>query len=244
MSAQSVHEATGAYVLDALPEPERAAFEAHLATCAECAREVRELAETAALLGAAVSVPPPPELREAVLRRIREVPAGRRRHASAGAGGRPRLRWALAACVAAAVGLGGVAAWQYRLADTARQDARQARAGSAALTELLAAPDARLAVGGTGSVVVSRALDRAVFVPSGMAPPPAGRVYQLWLADPGGGMRPAGLMDPTRPGAVAPLTGPVSGATAVGVTVEPSGGSPTPTTKPLLLLPLPAPRPA
>ncbi|MET8756077.1 zf-HC2 domain-containing protein [Streptomyces sp. NPDC004667] len=76
MDTENPHGATAAYALDALPEPERAAFEAHLETCPDCAREVREFAATAALLGAAASVEPPPALREAVLRRIRELPAG------------------------------------------------------------------------------------------------------------------------------------------------------------------------
>ncbi|MFB0633463.1 zf-HC2 domain-containing protein, partial [Streptomyces sp. AB3(2024)] len=75
MGTENPHGATAAYALDALPEPERAAFEAHLETCPDCAREVREFAATAALLGTAASVEPPPALREAVLRRIRELPA-------------------------------------------------------------------------------------------------------------------------------------------------------------------------
>ncbi|MEV7726405.1 anti-sigma factor [Streptomyces sp. NPDC087917] len=243
MNGPDVHESTGAYVLDALPGPEREAFEAHLETCAACAEEVRELAATAALLGRAVAVEPPPGMREAVLRRIREeaAPPPTARHARAG---RPWARWALAACLAAAVGLGGISVWQYQRAEQAGQDARRAEARADALTGVLSAPDARLAGGrladgGTGTVVVSRARDHAVFVPSGMAPPPPGRVYQLWFADPGG-MRPAGLMDPARPDAPALLAGRVGAATGVGVTVEPPGGSTAPTTTPLLVLPLPA----
>ncbi|MFE2150349.1 anti-sigma factor domain-containing protein [Streptomyces lavendulae] len=284
MGTENPHEATAAYVLDALAEPERAAFEAHLETCPDCAREVREFAATAALLGTAVAVEPPPALRGAVLRRIRELPAGTepgaaRRpdpeagpRAGRGAGpgpetgaargpgpetgaarhraprGRGWARWALAACLAVAAGLGGVAAWQYQRADTAREQARAAEAREAALAGVLSAPDARLASGripdgGTGTVVLSRERDRAVFVPSGMAAPPAGRVYQLWFAGPGG-MRPAGLMDPARPGAPALLAGPVGAATGIGVTVEPEGGSAAPTTAPLVLLALPGARTA
>ncbi|MEA2513836.1 MAG: hypothetical protein QOJ59_3323 [Thermomicrobiales bacterium] len=46
----SPHDAVGAYVLDALPDQERAAFETHLATCEACRREVGELAPVVALL--------------------------------------------------------------------------------------------------------------------------------------------------------------------------------------------------
>ncbi|WP_371618947.1 anti-sigma factor domain-containing protein [Streptomyces sp. NBC_00454] len=242
----SVHEETGAYVLDALPPAERTAFEAHLESCPECAREVRDFAATAALLARAVAVEPPPELREAVLRRIRAEGAaepGTAPHTTPAR--RPWLRWALAACLAAAAGLGGVAAWQYQRADDARQSAHRAQAGAEALTVVLTAPDARLvsgrtADGATGTVVLSRARDRAVFVAAGMPSPPAGRVYQMWFADPAGAMRPAGLLDPVRPGAAALLAGPVGAATGIGVTLEPAGGSAAPTTRPLMLLAFPA----
>ncbi|AWZ06816.1 MULTISPECIES: anti-sigma factor [unclassified Streptomyces] len=241
----SVHEDTGAYVLDALAPAERTAFEAHLESCPACAREVRDFAATAALLGRAVAVEPPPELREAVLRRIRAeerpapAPGVVRGH------GRPWLRWALAASLVAVAGLGGVAVWQDRRADEARQSEHLARARAEALTGVLTAPDARLVVGrgaggATGTVVVSRDRDRAVFVAAGMPSAPAGRSYQLWFADPAGAMRPAGLLDPARPDAPALLTGAVGAATGVGLTLEPAGGSAAPTTKPLMLLALPA----
>ncbi|MFE2282940.1 anti-sigma factor domain-containing protein [Streptomyces sp. NPDC059443] len=249
----SVHEETGAYVLDALTPAERAAFEAHLGSCPDCAREVRDFAATAALLARAVAVEPPPELREAVLHRIRAEGTpepGTAEHPTPAAtvrppAHRPWLRWALAACLAAAAGLGGVAAWQYQRADDARQSAHRAEAGAAALAEVLTAPDARLvsgraADGATATVVLSRGRDRAVFVASGMPAPPTGRVYQMWFADPAGSMRPAGLLDPARPGAPALLAGAVGAATGVGVTLEPAGGSAAPTTRPLMLLALPA----
>jgi hypothetical protein len=44
------HDAVGAYLLDALPEDERAAFEEHLATCASCRQEVAQLTPVVALL--------------------------------------------------------------------------------------------------------------------------------------------------------------------------------------------------
>ncbi|MEV7829077.1 anti-sigma factor [Streptomyces subrutilus] len=294
MTTESMHEATGAYVADALSAGERAAFEAHLGTCPDCAREVRELAATAALLGRAVAVSPPPGMREAVLSRIRALPrdpapapagpgelgertggaadddpAGATRPgAGTAAGAAPRAgaesgpgpsgtrraparagrrwqRWALAAAVAAVAGLGGVAVWQAEQAGTARQDARRAEARVSALTEVLSAPDARPATaklpdGGTATVVSSRERDQAVFVARGMPAPPPGRVYQLWFADPAGAMHPAGLMDPARPGAPELMSGSVRGSTAVGVTLEPAGGSPAPTGDPLVVLALPA----
>ncbi|WP_432099325.1 anti-sigma factor [Streptomyces sp. WAC 04229] len=53
-------------------------------------------------------------------------------------------------------------------------------------------------------------------------------------------MRPAGLMNPSRTDQSVPRTGSVGAASAVGVTLEPAGGSEQPTTPPIALLQLPA----
>jgi anti-sigma-K factor RskA len=61
------HDAA-AYGLGVLEPAERAAFEAHLASCAECAAEVRQLRLSAvALAHAAPQVSPPPSLRARIL---------------------------------------------------------------------------------------------------------------------------------------------------------------------------------
>ena len=67
-------EHTAPYALGALDESDRAAFEAHLATCDICTAEVRELREVAALLGtAAAQTTPPPGLRDRILADARQV---------------------------------------------------------------------------------------------------------------------------------------------------------------------------
>jgi hypothetical protein len=153
-------------------------------------------------------------------------------------------RWALAACLAGAATLGGTAVWQHQRAEDARAEARAATRTTDEIAAVLAAPDARtraaaLAGGATGTVVVSHARDKAVFFVSGMARPPGGKVYQLWFDD-GGAMRPAGLMDPGRGDQAVLLRGTVDGASGMGVTVEPVGGSKQPTSAPLTLLAFPA----
>jgi anti-sigma-K factor RskA/sigma-70-like protein len=67
------------------------------------------------------------------------------------------------------------------------------------------------------------------------SPPDCRRLYELWYAD-GGTMRPAGLLDGGDATTVL-MDGKVDRATAMGVTVEPDGGSPQPTSDPLLLIP-------
>ena len=72
-----LHTLAGAYALDALTEIERAGFARHMAECAACATEAAELTETAARMGAATALTPPPGLRGAVLAEIsrtRQVP--------------------------------------------------------------------------------------------------------------------------------------------------------------------------
>lgn len=258
-----LHTLTGAYAVHALSGRELLAFERHLADCEACAQEVRELRATAAKLGMATSLTPSPVLKDDVMRRIatvRQEPprVARGEPEFSGGGVAPRRasrgKWqnfALAACLAGAVALGGVAVWQSRQASDARDTARRSEQRAArveAVTEVLAAPDAhsrnaKLTNGATGTVVVSHTLDKAAFLASGLPKPPDGRVYQLWFSD-GGTMRSAGLMDSadtgTGAGTAALLSGAVGKASGVGVTVEPAGGSKAPTTDPIGLMSLPA----
>ncbi|WP_327402555.1 anti-sigma factor [Streptomyces sp. NBC_01288] len=249
MTTVDLHRLTGAYALHALPDEESTAFERHLAGCEPCAEETAELTATAARLGLAVAATPPTALRERVLRRItavrQETPGRHPRNRTAPAGPRTRTlsRWALAACLAAATALGGTAVWQHQRAEDARDRARQAVRASDEIAAVLAAPDARtrvagLAGGATGTVVVSQGRDRAVFVVSGMTRPPGGKVYQLWFDD-SGTMRSAGLMNPARTDQAVLLRGTVDGSSGMGITVEPAGGSPHPTSAPLALLTFP-----
>lgn len=133
---------------------------------------------------------------------------------------------------------------QHERAENALEESRRVEQGAGEIATVLAAPDAAarsaaLGDGATGTVVVSQDLDRAVFVASGMERPTHGRVYQLWFAD-GTAMRSAGLMDPERGDQTVLLRGPVDGASGMGITVEPAGGSRQPTSPPLALMSLPA----
>ncbi|WP_432752116.1 anti-sigma factor domain-containing protein [Streptomyces sp. JL2001] len=270
--AEDVHLDAGAYALHALPPADEAAFEAHLATCEACRREVREFREAAARLGAADPMAPPPDLRARVLdeiSRVRQLRATRpgpdpgpgpapgrgvdpdpdwdpgREPGARASRGRRVLRFVLAAGVALAVALGGIAAWQYSRAEDAgdqvvraRAQIEAARSDAAAFNAVLTAPDARLHTarltgGATAAVVVSRVEGRAAFTAQDLPALAAGKVYELWYAAPTGDLRPAGLLPATGRPSARVLAGPLANAVAVGVTVEPSGGSAQPTTEPL-----------
>ncbi|MCX4746217.1 anti-sigma factor [Kitasatospora sp. NBC_01287] len=257
------HTLAGAYAAHALAEDERAAFERHLAQCPACALDVREFTGTLARLGAAEAVTPPPELRARVLAAtstVRQLPPETTgphhpdphhpdphhpdpHHPDPHHPAPPRTRrwsrFALAACLALAAALGGLALQQHQRADDVSARTSQLQAQQARLGGLLAAPDARTTstkVGsGTGTVIWSRGQDQAGFLAQGLPAPGTGRVYELWFDD-AGTMRPAGLL-PTTTGTLL-LNGGPHGAIGVGMTLEPTGGSPHPTTTPLFLLPL------
>lgn len=216
------HTLVGPYVLDALPDDERDLFEEHLDRCPDCRAEASELLAAAAHLGQAVAVVPPDELRRKVLADVavtRQVPP----RAAGRAAGRRRA-WpvlvAAAAVVAVLAAVAGVALRADQRADRAEQ-----------LAAILTAPDAHSVdvsgEGGTMRLVTSTAHDSAVIVADGMAAPPEGKTYALWY-DRDGTMVPIGLFEPDADGTVRQRVEGVP-TDIVGVTVEPDGGSDTPT---------------
>lgn len=127
------------------------------------------------------------------------------------------------------------------LADVAALDA--ARSADAEIAAVLSAADARVAsaatsAGGTATVVASRRGGTVVFTSSGLPVLPPSSVYELWFIG-SAGVRPAGLVptpDPDDGSAVLVLATGLSGDDAVGVTVEPAGGTDAPTTTPIVVL--------
>lgn len=249
------HTLTGAYALDALGDAERREFEAHLAGCPDCAREVDELRATAARLGLSAAVEPPERLRQRVLARVVETrqepplgaPVPPRAAAAPRGGGRLVRLTAAAAVVAAAVAvaLGAAVTRAEHERDLARGEVAELRARYDPLAQLAAAPDVRAGAatgvdGGSALVLVSRGLNRAVLVTSDLPEPPAGRTYQAWLIAAGGPPRPAGFLASAAPGTAAPLVlTDLADAARIGLTVEPAGGSPQPTTTPVVLVDVP-----
>ena len=69
----NIHSNVGSFAAGALEAPERAEFEAHLASCDSCRREVVEFGETTAEMTRLVAVLPPPWLRADVLAAIHDV---------------------------------------------------------------------------------------------------------------------------------------------------------------------------
>ncbi len=224
------HALSGAYAVSALDDVERAAFERHLAHCEVCAAEVAGLRETAARLADPVAVTPPGALRERVLAQVaktRPLPpvVSPRRRAT-------RRSFLVAAAAAAVIAAGGGVAitqpWQDDRPPTASQ-------------QVLSAADARrvsapVQGGGRVTVVHSDRLHEAVLLADGVPPAPSGSVYQVWFQNSEGRMISAGLMPADKDSML--LAGDPRTAQAVGITVEPTGGSEVPTTNPVALVEL------
>jgi anti-sigma-K factor RskA len=254
---EGLHSLAAPYALDALEGAERLRFERHLERCERCAAEVRALSEDAVRLACSAAAPPPPALRDRVLTAIRttpqERPAGEPARVRTGQlpphvwgiqpPPRPRERrvplfvpFATATAAAALVVAGLFAVQAHRTQD----ELAAAQARQREIAHVLAAPDARAtagrdAQGRTIGVVASASAGRAVVTLSGYAEPPGGRVRQLWLMRPGAQPRSLGLFEGDTPLVASGLT---RSATSLAVTVEPDGGSPQPTTQPIVQLAL------
>ncbi|MFI6027958.1 anti-sigma factor [Amycolatopsis magusensis] len=236
-----LHTMTGAYALDALSEPESAAFERHLADCDACSAEVRELRATAARLGAAVAVNPPAQLKQAVLAHIagvRQAPPStpppvtrqRRKRGTVVA----LLGAAAAAVVAVALGVASVGD------EAPRVDLAQPQMDP--IGAVLTAPDAATLrdpddEGGT-TVVLSHSQGKAVVLPANLPSLDASRVYQVWLIG-SAGPQSAGLLQPGAQQRMRPIvTDLAAGTDRVGITAEPAGGSAEPTTPAVTMISL------
>lgn len=149
---------------------------------------------------------------------------------------RRATRW-LAGAAAVLLVLAGGAAWRAVSLD---RQLGSATTAAAQVSAVLTAPDATtrtgpVSTGGRAAVVVSDSLGQAVLVTDGLPPAPAGRTYQVWYLGVDGSATSAGFVPDATTGAVL-LSGDPRSAGGVGVTVEPAGGSPQPTTTPVLAL--------
>jgi anti-sigma-K factor RskA len=255
-----IHTLTGAYAVDALPDDEREIFEHHLIVCDACAQEVAELQATAARLGAASFEAPPPDLRSRVMAEIdstrQERPHGTAdasadepddelgaRRTDAARSSRASTGWLTNVSVAAAailvVAVAGLSVTISNLNDRIAQ----VETASSQVTDVLAAADATIVSvegpsGGVGRVVASPTRGEAVFLADQMEGAPEEHTYELWLIDEEGAS-PAGLFEPDDRGrATRVMTGDIASAVAIGVTVEPAGGSPVPTSEPVMVFEL------
>lgn len=247
-TTEDVHGLAAAYALNAVDDSERDSFEAHLATCAQCQDVVRECTDTASLFSEGHEVEPPPELRVRVMDLIAAEAGSRASTNSEDASPEehsatvsslqerrerkiaPLHRWLTGVAAAGIVAVGVWGATQGFGPDPIEQIVSAEDAA-----EYTADSDS-----GTVSVVTSPAADRAVLqLPPSMPAPSTGSVYQAWFVHSDGTAVSAGVLSEDAFDDQADLLdGSPEGAVAVGLTVEPAGGSDEPTTEPFVVVPL------
>ncbi|MBF6132122.1 anti-sigma factor [Nocardia otitidiscaviarum] len=229
------------YAIDAVSDAERAAIEARREradrfTAAEFDATVIAIRDTVADLTVVDSVSPPAELEGRLLRALdRVIRAARGRGVGyripGGLGPFSRLDW-FAAAVVLVIALGA------GIGFVVQRPWEPTGSGEVTAATIERQPDAvtRTAVitGGGEVVVRSSALLGAAAVDLRDVPvPPVGRCYQIWLVELGGEPRSAAVVDALSTMPVVAGFGP---ADTLAITIEPSGGSPQPTTTPVASL--------
>ena len=224
-SHEEVQATLGAYVIGAVPPEEVRSIRAHILACEECMAEADELAQAVESLSFTVDPVVPPS---AFTRNVLELVAEERAGATAPVG--PRRRWRpLAVLSYAAVVI--LAAVMAGLALDARQAADSNRRLATALLKASEGLDLRGEPGVVAKVVAADT--GAVFVAKGLDDLPSDRAYQLWFMKDGVPVS-AGTFDVSEGIAVLRTSRSPEAFDGAAVTVEPSGGSPQPTTEPVI----------
>lgn len=234
MDDRTFEELKDAYVLGALPEDERTAFEEYLYAHPGRQAEIDELGGLAGLLSLA---PPEHEPPAALRRRIMDVVESEAPRSEPAPTSRRFIRpgsFRDIALAAAALLLVGLVSWNVLLQGEVRDlqaQAEQARVADGVREIELSGSWAEQGVRGK---VMAMDGDRAMLVIEDMPPVPEDRTLQVWVIR-GEEPKPGGLLEPADRTAAMPITRPLEGADTVAVTVEPPGGSDKPTTNPVLL---------
>ena len=254
------------YALDAISDAEREAIDSYISGAPEAERasfneRVRQARETLAMSFTAEEEPPA-DLFARIVSQL-PSPAAEPAAASQGAGAsqekatataaaeepdadelsaarqRREVRrrtaglrnWLIGVAAAAVIALGGVGigAYMANQNDPFRQviEAQDAREATVDVTG-----------GGTATVSISPSHDALVVRMKDVPPPPAGKVYQMWLI-PKDGSAPVseGLMDAEALSKPALVKG-IGSAASLGITVEPAGGSDAPSLPTVAAAPL------
>ena len=229
MKCEEVEELAGAYALQALPAETLRDVREHLASCSQHSEVAGLQAVASTLSVTAPEMEPPPGLKTRLMDEIRKeaAPAAEGRpHETGRSWLRRRLSptsrpYVLAAALAIAVA--ALAGWNVYLqtSDDGGQDVTFVRTltdGGAAAGRILYVEEEHVAV-----ITVEE-----------LEPLPADQTYQVWAIS-GGAATAIGLFNTSESGeASAAFQFDLSKAEIVAITVEPAGGSPQPTTEPVL----------
>ena len=237
------NEQIGAYVLDALPADEAAAFETHLLSCAACQAEVVELRAVVGILPLALDpVEPPASLRDRISRAVEDDLAGKPvlKAIPGGAPKLPRRRFPLTEAILALAAVAVIAAlglWNVHLQSQVNQQQASVnfqKLVAAALNHrdvVYPVAPTSSASGASAYMVQPQGRQSAYLIVKDLPKPSSHKVYQLWLIRSG---VPTSAGTFTYSGAdpkIVPVPMPSTGFTLTAVTVEnaPHGSAHGPT---------------
>lgn len=233
-------ENLAAYALGALDTDEIHALEAHLKECQDCRSELADYQTiTSGFLHSTSPINPPPELRQKLAARL---PSQQARSTSVPAplfGRYSPGQVAIVILVLFLLGLNIYSSVQIRDLQQQQSTLAELLSNEQTAIAMLAYPSTQaLPISAdvqdlTGSVLVDRKKRIAVLVLWNLPDLDIGQTYQIWLIDAEGSRVSGGLFTPadenryTTTTVWAPV--PIGEFQGLGVTVEPSGGSPGPT---------------
>ena len=229
-------ELKDAFVLGALPEEERMEFEEYLASHPERQAEIGELGTVASLLALSPQEQePPPELRRRIMdaveaEAVHSAESRRSWRALIGEFLGPR-NLALGAAALLVIGL-----FSWNMVLQGEMQDLQGRVQS--LQDQPQEPQL-VELEGTGAEQQAQAElvtlegDRVVLVAEDMPPVPENKTYQIWVIE-DDVPKPSGLFESSEGSVAAVVEHPIDEADVIAVTVEPEGGSPQPTSDPML----------
>jgi anti-sigma-K factor RskA len=225
---ESRRDELAAYLLGALEPGEEAALERHLEECPDCRAELRWLSPAAQLLPESVPpVEPSPELRASLMAEV-EADAARPAPADAPVGRGSRLfsGWRPLAGLATLALIAAVAG--YAIGGSSGSSGTNPKPTTVAAGVSPGVTARLVSTGETGTLHLAN-VDRL----------PPNKVLEAWVQR-GSEVTPVhALFVPDRDGRATTTIPDVHGADAVMVTAEPRGGSPAPTTPPIVTLEMP-----
>jgi anti-sigma-K factor RskA len=233
-NSNHVEELLPAYAIDALEEDETVRVSEHLAGCLACRAELtayQAVADSLAL--AAPDAEPPADLKQRLMTRVqpsrplapaRLAPQRRWWQSWASLTRKAMPAWGVISVVlVVALGIGNLVLWQRASRPLVTPSLDVMR--TVALQSTDAAPDA------VGTVVIDMDGDHGALVVDGLSPLDVDHQYQVWLIV--DGQRTSGgvfSVDESGYGVLwLSSPQPLSDYEAVGITIEPAGGSPGPT---------------
>jgi anti-sigma-K factor RskA len=227
-------ELKDAFVLGALPEEERWEFEEYLASHPERQAEVDELGSVAGLLALSPQEQEPsPELRRSIMGVVEaEAERPRAEARSRFAGIREFLSVRNLALGAAALLMISLFSWNMLLREEIRDLQGQVQNLQPPQESRLVALEGPGAAHGAQAEVMVLEDDRAVLMAENMPRIPEKQTFQIWVIE-DDVPKPSGLFEAEQESVATVVAKPLGKADAIAVSVEPKGGSPKPTTKPM-----------